>query len=126
MRRRKMNQQVLNLEPWILNRVRCNSKSKIQNPKSKKGQALVEISVLGLLLGGLLAGVVDFGRAYYTAIVVSQMAGEGAAYAAWYPDRDLNYPTAGTCGHLAPESSKSIQDRARLVAQQHGMVVEPS
>src|SRR4051812_876138 len=106
MRRRKMNQQVLNLEPWILNWVRCNSKFKIQNSKFNKGQALVEISVLGLLLGALLAGVLDFGRAYYTSIVVSQMAGEGAAYAAWYPDRDLNYLTAGTCSRLVPESSK--------------------
>src|ERR671937_431028 len=96
------------------------------NRKSLRGQALLEISILGLLLGMLLAGVLDFGRAYYTSIVVAQMAGEGAAYAAWYPDRDMNYPTAGTCGRLAPDSAKSIQDRARLVATQHGMVIEPS
>src|SRR5438132_528910 len=132
-RRREMNQlmhkghQILDFGFWILDFLPAqNPKSKIQNPKSSKGQALLEISILGLLLGGLLAGVVDFGRAYYTSIVVAQMAGEGAAYAAWYPDRDLNYPTAGTCAHLAPESSKSIQDRAGLVAQQHGMVIEHS
>ena len=35
----------------------------------------------GVMLGMLLAGAVDLGRAYYTAVVVTNMAGEGAAYA---------------------------------------------
>jgi Flp pilus assembly protein TadG len=92
----------------------------------QRGQALVEISVLGLLLGVLLAGTLDFGRAYYTSIVVSQMAGEGAAYAAWHPDRDIRYPTAGTCSQITTDDIKTIQERARLVAREHGMAIEPS
>jgi hypothetical protein len=121
-----MNQQIMNHKFWTLIWVRCHSKFKTQNSKLKKGQALVEIAVLGLLLGVLLAGVLDFGRAYYTSVVVAQMAGEGVAYAAWYPDRDMNYPTPGTCSPLEPEAAKSIQERARLVARERGMVIEPS
>src|SRR5437867_283836 len=113
-----MNHQILNFEYWILNWVRRNSKLKIQNSKFKKGQALLEISILGLLLGMLLAGVLDFGRAYYTSVVVAQMAGEGVAYAAWYPDRDLNYPTGGACSRIDVEAAKSIQERASLVARE--------
>jgi hypothetical protein len=95
-------------------------------PRKAKGQALLEISILGLLLGMLLAGVLDFGRAYYTSVVVAQMAGEGVAYAAWYPDRDLNYPTGGSCSRIDVEAAKSIQERASLVARERGMVIEPS
>src|SRR5207248_7459692 len=74
----------------------------------------------------LLAGVLDFGRAYYTSVVVAQMAGEGVAYAAWYPDRDLNYPTGGACSRIDVEAAKSIQERASLVARERGMAIEPS
>jgi hypothetical protein len=73
----------------------------------------------------LLAGAVDFGRAYYTAVVVEQMAGEGAAYAATYPDRDLNFPAPNSCSLLGVQASKSIQERARNVARERGMVIDP-
>jgi len=91
-----------------------------------KGQALVEFAVLGLLLAMLLAGAIDFGRAYYTAVVVTQMAGEGVAYAAWYPDRDEDYPTAGACSRIVVDQATTIQDRARLVARERGLVIQPS
>jgi hypothetical protein len=54
------------------------------------------------------------------------MAGEGAAYAAWYPDRDINYPTPGTCSQITTYDAKTIQERARLVALEHGMAIQPS
>src|SRR4051812_8206503 len=93
--------------------------------RRRTGQALLEVAILGLLLAALLAGVLDFGRAYYTSIVVTQMAGEGVAYAAWYPDRDVDY-APGTCSHMLVTTENTIQERARLVAVQHGMVIQPS
>ena len=90
-------------------------KTKIMGRKARKGQALVEFALLGLLLGMLLAGALDLGRAYYTSIIVDNMAGEGAAYAALNPDRDLNYPTAGQCSQFIV-ANQNIQDRAKKVA----------
>src|SRR4051812_11393346 len=90
-----------------------------------KAQALVEFALLGTLLGMLLAGAVDLGRAYYTSIVVESMAGEGAAYAGLYPDRDVNYPTALTCSRytVSSTSNNTIQNRARRVGIDRGLVI---
>ena len=63
-------------------------------PKRKaRAQAILEMALMGTLLAVLLAGTVDLGRAYYTSVVVANMAGEGAAYAAIHPDYDANYPS---------------------------------
>ena len=98
-------------------------KTKIMGRKARKGQALVEFALLGLLLGMLLAGALDLGRAYYTSIIVDNMAGEGAAYAALNPDRDLNYPTAGQCSQFAVVANQNIQDRAKKVANDRGLII---
>ena len=95
-------------------------------PSARKGQALVEMALMGTLLGMLLAGAVDLGRAYYTAVVVTNMAGEGAAYAAINPDKDINYPTAGTCSQLSVATPQDIQDRAKLVARERGLIISPT
>jgi len=79
------------------------------------------MSVLGLVLLMLLAAAVDFGRAYYTAVVVSNMAAEGASYAALNPS--LEYRT-GTCTYLTVSDNISIQERARLVGRQRGLVLD--
>ena len=130
-----------------------NLKSKIQNPKSKmtgtlpnsgsskgeiaqshqatgedhptrgrkrRGQAILETALAGLLLVLLLAGAVDFGRAYYTAVVVENMAGEGAAYAALRPERDLDDQSCSLTGVLPDQN---IQDRARRVATDRGIII---
>ncbi|MDQ5825971.1 MAG: pilus assembly protein [Chloroflexota bacterium] len=92
-----------------------------------KGQALVEFALMGLFLGMLLAAAVDFGRAYYTSIIVTNMAGEGAAYASIYPDRDKDpyNPSNEQCIlGKAVQTHQSIQERARRVAVEHGLVVE--
>ncbi len=92
-----------------------------------KGQALVEFALMGLFLGMLLAAAVDFGRAYYTSIIVTNMAGEGAAYASIYPDRDKDpYNPANEQCVLGKtvQTHQSIQERARRVAKEHGLVVE--
>ena len=105
-----------------------------RRPHSKpqrRGQAVVETALMSLLLALLLAGAVDFGRAYYTTVVVTNMAGEGATYASINPDRDLNmpnpYPALSSCGQFAVQPDANIQDRARRVAQDRGLVIrQPS
>lgn len=92
-----------------------------------KGQALVEFALMGLFLGMLLAAAVDFGRAYYTSIIVTNMAGEGAAYASIYPDRDKDpYNPANEQCVLGKsvQTYESIQERARKVAKEYGLIVE--
>src|SRR4028119_916415 len=92
-----------------------------------KGQALVEFALMGMFLGMLLAAAVDFGRAYYTSIIVTNMAGEGAAFAALFPDQDKDplIPENGACSTMQPvQLHKSIQERARKVGKEHGLVIE--
>lgn len=95
--------------------------------RSKKGQALVELAIMGLLLGMLLAGAVDLGRAYYTAVAVTNMAGEGASYAALNPEKDENYPqppASGACSEfMIFDSNDYIQRRVRQVANERGLVI---
>ena len=89
-----------------------------------KGQAVLETAILSLLLALLLAGALDFGRAYYTAVVVTNMAAEGAAYASLNPDYDLNYPLPQTCSQTGVVTYKNIQDRVKLVAKERGLVIK--
>jgi Flp pilus assembly protein TadG len=93
-----------------------------------KGQAVVEAALASMLLLLLLAGAVDFGRAFYTATIVTNMAGEGAAFASIYPDQDIDprIPNNGSqrCSALTPVSpNMNIEARARLVAKDHGLVI---
>ena len=93
----------------------------------RKGQALVEMALTGILLGMLLAGAVDLGRAFYTAVVVTNMAGEGASYAAINPELDSSYPqppTAGACSEFRIVDANSyVQRRVRQVATERGLVL---
>jgi hypothetical protein len=84
------------------------------------------MALVSLLLAMLLAAAVDFGRAYYTDVVVTNMAAEGALYASLNPDYDKNYPTAGSCSQFAvdPNGNKNIQARVKLVATEHGLVIK--
>jgi len=84
-----------------------------------RGQAVVETALLGMFLALLLAAAVDFGRAFYTGVVVENMAGEGASYAAKYPDRDIASPSCA--GNLC--DNNNIQDRARQVAIDRGLII---
>jgi len=88
---------------------------KAMTPKTRqrrKGQSLVEFALGGILLVMLLAAAVDFGRAYYTFIVVNNMAGEGAVYLAQHGDVDYDYTKSG---HSA-KNDDTWQGRARNVA----------
>jgi hypothetical protein len=89
---------------------------------------MVEMALVSLLLALLLAGAVDFGRAYYTDVLITNMAAEGAAYASLNPDYDKNFPTANSCSEFSestrdPGGTKNIQYRTKLVATQHGLVI---
>lgn len=94
-------------------------KLKTKRPR-KRGQAIIETALVGLLLALFLAAAVDLGRVFHTALVVENMAGEGAAYAAKYPARDLISPTCSETGVLA---DRNIQDRARRVATDRGIMI---
>lgn len=52
----------------------------------QKGQSLVEFSFLAIFLVILLAGVADFGRAYFIFIQLRDAAQEGASYGSFAPD----------------------------------------
>src|SRR5919201_896868 len=95
--------------------------SKAHRLPRRSGQALVEMALLTVILGLLLAGAVDLGRAYYTMGVVTDMAGEGAAYAALYPYLDYDDQS---CSSEPVELSNSIQERTRKVAREHGLVIK--
>jgi len=89
----------------------------IRRPRSahRKGQSLVEFALGGLLLAMFMAAALDFGRAYYTWIVVHNMAGEGAVYLSEFPARDY------TQTHT---TNDTYQERARNVARSAGMVID--
>jgi Flp pilus assembly protein TadG len=87
---------------------------------SRKAQSLIEFALGGILLVMLLAAAVDFGRAFYTYVVVQNMAGEGASYLAQEPDNDI---TSGTFHGL---NSDTFQYRARNVAARvMGSIISP-
>jgi Flp pilus assembly protein TadG len=99
---------------------------KVNRPKPGKrrsrGQALVEMALVGLVLAMLLAAAIDFGRAYYTAIIVQNMAGEGASYGALYPEYDQ---VNQSCSIVSPVPlNLSIQERARRVGRDRGLVIK--
>ena len=85
----------------------------LKTRKRRKGQSIVEFALGGVLLMMLLAAAIDIGRAYYTYIVVQNMAGEGALFIASLPDADC--AAQGTCGS-SPAVDASYQGRARNVA----------
>jgi len=85
----------------------------LKTRKRRKGQSIVEFALGGVLLMMLLAAAIDIGRAYYTYIVVQNMAGEGALFIAGLPDADC--AAQGTCGS-SPAVDASYQGRARNVA----------
>jgi Flp pilus assembly protein TadG len=87
----------------------------------RKAQSLVEFALGGILLMMLLAASVDLGRAYYTYIVVQNMAGEGAAVLSLAPDADLDSPNPPA------NVNDTFQYRARNVAARvQGAVISPT
>lgn len=53
----------------------------------KKGQSLVEFTLLLSILLIIVMGLLDIGRVYFTYLALQDLAGEGASYGAVYPSR---------------------------------------
>ena len=62
-----------------------NRKNNQTNYGSLTAQALVELAVLLPILLLLILGAVDFGRMFYTKMVLTNAAREGANYLAYFP-----------------------------------------
>jgi Flp pilus assembly protein TadG len=61
----------------------CSSKNAFS--KNERGQSLVELALSMSFMLILLAGVMDFGRAFFTYIALRDAAQEGALYASYSP-----------------------------------------
>ncbi len=61
---------------------------------TERGSSLVELAFLLPLLSFLLLGVIDFGRAYYLSIEVTNAAYAGAEYGTQYPSDTTGMTTA--------------------------------
>ncbi len=53
--------------------------------KSERGQSMVEMSLMMVILLTILSGVLDLGRGFFSYIAIQNSAGEGALYAAINP-----------------------------------------
>lgn len=65
--------------------MRATSKTN-RNKKSEQAQSLVELAVSFMLIMFILAGAVDFGRAYFALIALRDAAQEGVIYASINPE----------------------------------------
>lgn len=63
------------------------NKPKNQMNTTESGQSLVELAISFTFLLLLLAGAVDFGRAFFTWVTLRDAAQEGAAYASFDPSQ---------------------------------------
>ncbi len=66
---------------------------------AERGQSLVEFVFMAIVLGILLLGVLDLGRAYFTYMALLDAAGEGATYGSvnptkWCNSAGSNFPSA--------------------------------
>lgn len=57
-----------------------------KKPKAPPAQALVEVAILLPMLLLLVLGAMDFGRMFFTKIVLTNAAREGANFLAYYPE----------------------------------------
>jgi Flp pilus assembly protein TadG len=57
---------------------------------AERGQSLVEFVFMAIVLGILLLGVLDLGRAYFTYMALLDAAGEGATYGSVNPTKWCN------------------------------------
>jgi Flp pilus assembly protein TadG len=65
---------------------KSNSKQDQQGQPDQRGQSLVEMAVLMVVVLLIMAGVLDFGRMYFIYLALQNAAGEGAAYGAINPE----------------------------------------
>jgi Flp pilus assembly protein TadG len=73
--------------------------------KDQRGQSVLEMALVTLVLVAVAAGAADLGRAMHTWIVIHNAAREGARYASKFPLDD-----AGIIGHAEQEMAESGVD----------------
>jgi Flp pilus assembly protein TadG len=73
---------------------------------SSPAQALIEFAITLPLLILLVLGALDFGRMFYTKIVITNAAREGANYLAYFPE-DANNGFADTLAAIINEADSS-------------------
>lgn len=56
----------------------------------QRGQSLVEMAIMMVVLLLIMGGVLDFGRMYFTYLALQNAAGEGAVYGAINPEWETN------------------------------------
>jgi hypothetical protein len=59
----------------------------IHSKQKEHGQSMVELALTFTILMTLLAGTIDFGRAFFTWLALRDAAQEGASYGSIYPNR---------------------------------------
>ncbi len=89
----------------------------------RKGQSIVEFALSSILIVLLLAGAVDFGRVFYTYVVVLNMAGEAATILAFYPDYDVTETEADGRPHGVPDSATFQRRAEQVAARSLGLVI---
>lgn len=57
---------------------------------NQRGQGLVEMALVGLILVLILSGMIDLGRAYFAYIAIADAATEGATFGATFPGRSAS------------------------------------
>ncbi len=55
--------------------------------RKERGQSMVELALMITILMALLAGTIDFGRAFFTWLALRDAAQEGASYGSIFPSR---------------------------------------
>lgn len=83
-----------------------NIKFNHKKRRSPQAQALVEVAILLPMLLLLVLGAMDFGRMFFTKIVLTNAAREGANFLAYNPKDKLNNYTA-TYAFIADEIANS-------------------
>ena len=85
------------------------SKGKQHHQYKSRGQSLVEFVIIAPLLLLLILGAMDFGRLFYTKIVLTNAAREGANYLAWFP-KDAEEGYINTINAIESEANSSTVD----------------
>lgn len=80
-----------------------------QVSRSERGQSLVELALTFTILMALIAGVIDFGRAFFTWVALRDAAQEGALY-----------------GSTNPTDTTGIEERVRDTSYQPVDMTDPA
>lgn len=92
----------------MLNKISLTQFSSPPPGKSEKGQSLMEMAIVLIILLLLLAGIVDLGRLFFTWIALRDAAQEGAVYASFCPP--FNGPDAEKVKTHVKKSSNGTID----------------